>query len=47
MTLDVYVCNYNGDNSVRAQALLDSLEAAFAPVRVERHRLARGGLTGA
>ena len=46
VTLDVYVCNYNGDNSARAQALLDRLEAAFAPGRVERHRLQRGALAG-
>jgi len=44
VTLDVYVCNYSGDNSARAQALLVRLEAAFAARRVERHRLLRGGL---
>ena len=47
VTLDVYVCNYNGDNSTRAQALLEALEAAFVPAHVERHRLARGGLASA
>ncbi len=42
VTLDVYVCNYSGDNSARAESLLAQLEAAFAPARVERHRLQRG-----
>lgn len=42
VTLDVYVCNFSGDNSARAQALLAELEAAFSPAEVERHRLARG-----
>lgn len=43
VTLDVYVCNLNGDNSARAEALLAALEAAFAPSGAERHRLQRGG----
>ena len=42
VTLDVYVCNYGGDNSGRAQALLDALVAAFAPRAVERRALRRG-----
>ena len=42
VTLDVYVCNFGGDNSARAQLLLDTLLAAFAPARVERHALVRG-----
>lgn len=44
VTLDVYVCNLGDDNSARAQALLDHLLAAFAPTRVERHRLQRGAV---
>ena len=43
VTLDVYVCNLNGDNSVRAAALLAALEAAFGATAAERHRLQRGG----
>ena len=43
VTLDVYVCNMNGDNSARAEALLAALEAAFSPSSAERHRLQRGG----
>lgn len=42
VTLDVYVCNFSGDNSARAAQLLGALEAAFAPAAVERHRIARG-----
>ena len=42
VTIDVYVCNFGGDNSARAQHLLDTLLAAFAPARVERHALVRG-----
>jgi len=44
VTLDVYVCNYGQDNSAKAQRLLDSLLATFAPARVERHALKRGGV---
>ena len=43
VTLDVYVCNLNGDNSARAEAMLAALEAAFSPSSAERHRLQRGG----
>lgn len=42
VTLDVYVCNLGADNSARAQALMDSLQAAFAPAQAEHHRLPRG-----
>ena len=41
-TLDVYVCNFGGDNSARAHDLLERLVAAFAPAEVERHVLDRG-----
>ena len=43
VTLDVYVCNLGADNSHRAHALLDALIDAFAPRRIERHALNRGG----
>lgn len=43
VTLDVYVCNLNGDNSARAEALLAALEQAFGATQAERHRLQRGG----
>ena len=42
VTLDVYVCNIDADNSHRAHTALDTLIAAFAPGRVERHALRRG-----
>jgi S-adenosylmethionine decarboxylase len=42
VTLDVYVCNFGGDNSARAHALLASLVDAFAPRSVQRQALQRG-----
>ncbi len=42
VTIDVYVCNYSGDNSARAEGLLSDLEAAFAPTSIQRQRLQRG-----
>ncbi|MDP1900270.1 MAG: adenosylmethionine decarboxylase [Rubrivivax sp.] len=42
VTLDVYVCNLQADNSARAEALLAALEAAFAATRCEHHRVQRG-----
>ena len=47
VTLDVYVCNLQADNSARAEALLQALEAVFMPSRTERHRLQRGQSTPA
>jgi S-adenosylmethionine decarboxylase proenzyme len=44
VTLDVYVCNYGGDNSQRANALLDALIAAFGARDVQRQSLQRGAL---
>ncbi len=42
VTLDVYVCNRDTDNSTRASALLAALESAFAPSTAEHHRVRRG-----
>ena len=42
VTLDVYVCNFGGDNSQRAHTLMSSLTAAFAPGSVQRQSLRRG-----
>ena len=42
VTLDVYVCNFGGDHSLKAQALLDSLLPLFAPEQVQTNRLLRG-----
>jgi len=42
VTLDVYVCNFGGDNSQRAHTLMSSLTASFAPGSVQRQSLRRG-----
>lgn len=44
VTLDVYVCNFSGDNSNRAHALFAEVVAAFAPARLEKQEVARGHL---
>jgi S-adenosylmethionine decarboxylase proenzyme len=44
VTLDVYVCNFSGDNSARAQALFAEMIASFAPTRLEKKEVARGHL---
>ena len=44
VTLDVYVCNFGGDHSAKAQALMDALLALFLPQRTERHQLQRGAI---
>ena len=43
VTLDVYVCNFGGDHSAKAQALMDVLIDLFAPGQIQRHALNRGG----
>jgi S-adenosylmethionine decarboxylase len=42
VTLDVYVCNFAGDNSDKAQQLMNLLQQSFAPQSVQAHRLERG-----
>ena len=42
VTLDVYVCNFGGDHSARAQALMNALIARFAPTWTEQRSLERG-----
>jgi S-adenosylmethionine decarboxylase len=42
VTLDVYVCNFETDNSARAEVLLSALLQGFSPARVHRHALQRG-----
>jgi S-adenosylmethionine decarboxylase len=44
VTLDVYVCNFGGDHSAKAQALMGALLALFMPQRTERHQLQRGAI---
>ena len=41
-TLDVYVCNYQADNSHKARALMDALVVAYAPHSAVRQALVRG-----
>ena len=41
-TLDVYVCNFSADHSVKAQALMNHLLAVFNAEQVEQHALQRG-----
>lgn len=41
-TLDVYVCNFAGDNSAKAEVLMERLCSAFAPAAASRQRLHRG-----
>ena len=42
VTVDVYVCNYGGDNSLKAHRLMGALVGAFSPARVQRHAIERG-----
>lgn len=42
VTLDVYVCNVEADNSATAEALMHSLIEAFAPQQVQLQSLRRG-----
>jgi spermidine synthase/S-adenosylmethionine decarboxylase len=44
VTLDIYVCNFSGDNSQRAHALFAEVVAAFDPSRLEKKEVARGHL---
>lgn len=42
VTLDVYVCNFGGDHSRRAQQLMQALIDRFAPEWTEQRSLDRG-----
>lgn len=42
VTLDVYVCNFGADHSLKAHHLMDTLIALFEPAHIERHALTRG-----
>ena len=42
VTLDVYVCNFGGDHSAKAQALMDGLLEWFRPTSHCLNRLQRG-----
>ena len=47
VTLDVYVCNFGGDHSTKARALMAALLALFQPQHTEQHALCRGQLLSA
>jgi spermidine synthase len=42
LTLDVYVCNYSADNSVKARKLFDQMVEYFQPGEVAKHEVDRG-----
>ena len=42
VTLDVYVCNFNGNHSAKAQALMKALIDRFEPEWTEQRSLDRG-----
>jgi spermidine synthase len=42
LTLDVYVCNYSGDNSAKARQVFDAIIDYFKPAEVARHEIERG-----
>ncbi|MFT7774281.1 adenosylmethionine decarboxylase [Roseateles sp.] len=42
VTLDVYVCNYGGDNSAKAERLMATLVDLFAPAESNLQQLLRG-----
>ncbi|SCK62203.1 S-adenosylmethionine decarboxylase [Variovorax sp. HW608] len=44
VTLDVYVCNFGGDHSAKARAVMASLEALFMPQHAKLHALQRGAI---
>jgi spermidine synthase/S-adenosylmethionine decarboxylase len=47
VTLDVYVCNFSGDNSSKASALFDEVIDHFAPASRQCTRVGRGRLAPA
>ena len=44
VTLDVYVCNFSGDNSSKARALFDEVIGRFAPENRQCTTVGRGRL---
>lgn len=42
VTVDVYVCNFGGDHSTKARALMDTLIERFQPEWTEQRSLDRG-----
>jgi spermidine synthase len=46
VTLDVYVCNFEADNSTKAQQLMSELERAFQAAQAQHQRIMRGDRDG-
>ncbi len=46
VTIDVYVCNYTADNTKKAEALFQALEARFQPEHARFQAIRRGGRDG-
>jgi S-adenosylmethionine decarboxylase len=44
VTLDVYVCNYTTDNTVKAERVFKALEAALKPARKHSQAIRRGSM---
>lgn len=44
VTVDLYVCNYSGDNSAGARRLFEAVLNHFAPAHVDKKEVARGHL---
>jgi S-adenosylmethionine decarboxylase proenzyme len=44
VTLDVYVCNYTSDNTLKAERVFKALEAALKPARKRSQAIRRGSL---
>ncbi|HXZ51939.1 MAG TPA: polyamine aminopropyltransferase [Burkholderiales bacterium] len=42
LTLDVYVCNYSGDNSAKARRVFEAVVDYFRPSETARHEIERG-----
>ena len=42
VTLDIFVCNYSGDNSAKAEQLYAALKQSFQPQQEQLQRLQRG-----
>ncbi len=42
VTLDIFVCNYAGDNSAKAEQLYAALKQVFQPQREQLQRMPRG-----
>ncbi len=42
VTLDVFVCNFTADNTLKAEQLMQSLVQAFQPAVARRQRIERG-----